>query len=131
MGVPLNIYEVPPEFVPREASGPVLAVNTQGVVSFLNEGKKGQPGQPVAPPAYASIPKDDITQFVITRNEPFNEFVVPRKGKPSLLVRTKTVLLKAEHMIDKFGPTGDPQLLINHSTTHSVSEGTQAELLSE
>jgi len=128
LAIPTNIFEVPQEMLPSDAKPPILAVNTQGIVAFTNEGKKGPSGKPISPEEFRVAPKDDITSYVTPRDEPFNEYVVQRTGKPSLLVRTKTILIKAEVLKDTNNPFGDPVIWVSHNTAHSVTEYKEGEI---
>lgn len=122
LGVPTNILEIPLSMLPPGTASPVVAVNTQGIVAFINEGKKQTSGKPISPAEFSLAPKEDITSFVTARDEPFNEYVVQRPGQATVLVRTKTVLLKAEVLKDMYSIFGDPMIWVNHNTSHSVSE---------
>ncbi len=83
----------------------------------------------MTPDEYLKLPKEDITSFARPRDEPLNEFLVG--GSPPLLVRTKTVLMKAEIMKDRYNAFGDPQIFVTHNTSHSVSEYKTGELLGQ
>ena len=98
-------------------------------MGFSNLGKKGQSDlRTITPEEYLKLEKEDITSFANARDEPLNEFVLG--GSPPLLVRTKTVLMKAELMKDRYNAFGDPQILVTHNTSHSVSEYKTGQLLS-
>lgn len=127
LAVPTNILEIPKESLPPDAKIPILAVNAQGIVAFTNEGEKGPSGKPISPIEFEVAPKDDITSYVTTRDEPFNEYVVQRKDEATLLVRTKTVLTKAEVLKDRYNVFGDPVIWVNHNTAHSVTEYKEGE----
>jgi hypothetical protein len=130
LAIPSNIFEVPANLLPPDApKQPVYALVTQGVIGFNNAGKKG-PSNPVAltPNEYISSPKTDVTSSTTPRDEPLNEFVVA--GNPPWLVRTKTVLLKAEVITDRYNAYGDPHVGITHNTSHSIAEYKKGELFS-
>jgi hypothetical protein len=129
LSIPTNILEIPEDALPPGAKPPVLAVNSQGIVSFINRGKKEASGGPIPPQEFDSIPKEDITSYLTTSDEPFNEYVAKRLGKVPLLVRTKTVLLKALVLKNKYNVFGDPIIYAEHSTSHSVSEYKEGEVL--
>ena len=98
-------------------------------MAFSNTGGKGSSDpRVVTSEEFATLPKDDLTSFMTTRDEPFNEYIVA--GHPALLIRTKTVMLKVEHFKNRFTVFGDPYLWVTHDTSHSVSEYTVGELLS-
>jgi hypothetical protein len=129
LAVPTNIFEIPKELMPQTTTERILGLNTQGIVGFLNEGKKGPSDpQPLNPADLPRIAKQDLTSHTTTREEPFNEYLIG--GNPALLVRTKTVMLKVEWLKDRFNVFGDPQLWVNHNTSHSVTEYKTGELLS-
>jgi hypothetical protein len=128
LGIPTNILEIPEEMLPSGSKPPVIALNIQGIVAFTNQGNKGSSERPILPEEFDAIPKDDITSYVTPRDEPFNEFVVQRISKPALLVRTRTVLIKAEVFRNKYNPFGDPVVWVNHNTTHSLSEYKEGEM---
>ncbi len=128
IGMPTNIYEVPDKFLPSEVPRPQVLISVQGVIGFKNEGKKGTPGAQLTLGQFQSLPKDDLTSFVTPRDEPFNEFIASRKGKPALLVRARTVLMKLDVVRDKFTPTGDPQIWVTHNTNQTVSESNSGEI---
>jgi hypothetical protein len=121
VGIPSNIYEVPRKLLPAGRLGPVFTLAIQGIVGFANQGKKGASDpRTITSDDYPKLPKEDITSRVHARDEPLNEFLV--EGSPPLLVRTKTVLIKAELVKDRYDAFGDPQVLVAHNTSHSVSE---------
>jgi hypothetical protein len=128
IGLPTNIFEIPAEMLPPGAPLPVISLTAQGIVAFINEGKKQPSGKPLSPVEFNVAAKEDITSYVTPRDEPFNEFVVQRLGKAPILVRTKTVLLKAEVLKDRYNVFGDPMLWINHNTSHSISECKEGEM---
>lgn len=129
LAVPTNIFEVPRELLPQAPTGPIIGLNMQGIVGFVNEGKKGpSEPRPLNPEELPRIAKEDLTSFTTTREEPFNEYLVG--GNPPLLVRTKTIMMKVEHLKDRFNVFGDPHLWVNHNTSHSVAEYKTGELLS-
>jgi hypothetical protein len=121
VGIPSNIYEVPGKLLPGGKLGPVFTLVIQGIVGFANQGKKG-PSDPreITADEYPKLPKEDITFYAHAREEPLNEFLVG--GNPPLLVRTKTVLMKAEIVKDRYDAFGDPQIIVTHNTSHTVSE---------
>ena len=129
VGIPSNIYQVPGNLLPDGALGPVFTLVTQGIVGFANLGKKGpNDSRPITYDEYPKLPKEDITSYAHARDVPLNEFLV--EGSPPLLVRTKTVLMKAELVKDRYDAFGDPQVLVTHNTSHSVSEYKTDEMLS-
>lgn len=130
LAIPTNIFEVPREFLPPRMQPPVIALNTQGVVAFSNEGKKGPPSPHLSPEESSKAPQEDLTSYVTTRDEPFNEYIVSRRGGTPLLVRTKTVLIKLVVLKNRYNIFGDPVIRIEHNTSHSVSEYKEGELYS-
>jgi len=128
LAVPTNILEIPQQFLPLDAKTPILAMNTQGIVGFINEGKKGPIGKPMSPQEFDLAPREDITSYVVTRDEPFNEYVAARREKAPILVRTKTILLKAQILKDKYNVFGDPVIWVDHNTSHSVTESKEGEM---
>jgi hypothetical protein len=135
LAIPINILEVPrnllpPGSVPAGTSMPSFALTTQGIVGFNNHGKKGPANpNPLTPAEIEKAEKQDITQYAEPREEPFNEYIVA--GKPPYLVRTRTVLNKLELLVDRYDMFGDPVIWVNHSTSHSVSEIKQEQLLTK
>jgi len=127
VGIPSKIYEVPRDNLPVSKLGPVLTLVIRGSVGFANEGRKGASDpRPITPDEYSKLPKEDITSFAHVRDEPLNQFLVD--GSPPLLVRTKTILTKAEFVRDRYDAFGDPQVLVTHNTLHRVSEYKPGEL---
>jgi hypothetical protein len=121
VGIPSNIYEVPGNLLPADKLGPVFTLAIQGIVGFANRGRKGaRDSRAITSDEYPKLPKEDITSYAHARDEPFNEFLVG--GSPPLLVRTKTVLIKVERVKDRYDAFGDPQVIVTHNTSHSVSE---------
>jgi hypothetical protein len=121
VGIPSKIYEVPRKDLPTGTLGPVLTLVIQGRVGFVNHGTKGASDpRPITPDEYTKLPKEDITNYVQARDEPTNQFLVD--GSPQLLVRTKTVMTKAELVKDRYDAFGDPHVLVTHNTSHRVSE---------
>jgi hypothetical protein len=128
VGIPSKICEVPRKDLPAGALGPVFTLVIQGTVGFANQGRKGvSDPRPITPDEYPKLPKEDITSYAHARDEPLNQFLV--EGSPPLLVRTKTVLTKAELVKDRYDAFGDPQVLVTHNTSHSVSEYKADQLL--
>jgi len=129
VGIPSNIYEVPRKDLPAGTLGPVFNLAIHGVVGFTNEGRKGaSDSRPMTPDEYRKLAKEDITAHAHARVEPLNEFLVA--GSPPFLVRTKTILMKAELVKGRYDAFGDPQIVVTHNTLHSVSEHKAGELLS-
>jgi hypothetical protein len=94
MAVPINMLEVPRDFVPREAKVeyPSYMISFQTLVAFVNTGKKTEP--PRTKPNdvdFRALKKLDITNSVIEAAifEPLNEFIV--QGDPPIMVRTKRI----------------------------------------
>ena len=120
-GIPSNIYEVPQDLLHAGTLGPVLTLVIQGIVGFSNEGRKGESDpRAITAEEYPKLPKEDITFYAHARDEPLNEFLVA--GNPPLLVQTKTVLMKTELVKNRYDAFGDPQVMVTHHTSHSVSE---------
>jgi hypothetical protein len=127
-GIPSNIYEVPRKGRRARKLGPIFTLAIQGVVGFTNQGEKGPSDpRPITSEEYPKLAKEDITSYAHPRAEPLNEFLV--EALPPLLVRTKTVLIKVELVKDRYDAFGDPQVLVYHNTTHSVSESRSDESL--
>jgi hypothetical protein len=126
VGVPSKIYEVPRNDLPTGTLGPVLTIVIHGAVGFTNQGRKGT-GDPrsITPEEYLKLPRKDITNYAQPRDEPLNEFLVD--CSPPLLVRTKTILTKAELVKGRYDAFGDPQVFVTHNTSHRVSEYKPAE----
>ena len=121
VGVPSKIYEVPRKDLPAKALGPVFTLAIQGTVGFVNQGRKGASDpREITAEEYPKLPKEDISSYAHPRDEPLNEVLVD--GSPPLLVRTKTVLTKLEHVKDRYDAFGDPQIVVSHNTSHRVSE---------
>jgi len=121
VGIPSNIYEVPGKLPSAGKLGPVFTLAIQGIVAFVNQGRKGASDpRVITPDEYPKLPKEEVTPYAHARDEPLNEFLV--EGSPPLLVQTKTVLMKVELVKDRYDAFGDPQIVVTHSTLHSVSE---------
>jgi hypothetical protein len=112
---------VPGKLPPSGTLGPVFTLAIQGIVGFANVGRKGaNDPRRVTADEFPKLPKEDITSYAHARDEPMNELLVA--GSRPLLVRTKTVLTKAELVKDRYDAFGDPQIIVTHRTLHSVSE---------
>jgi hypothetical protein len=123
LGVLTSVFEVPKNLLPAglpPQETPVYIIATQGIVSFVNEGKKYPPGPFLTPEQMQKILKEDITKLVIENaHEPFNEYLV--SGNPPISLMTRTTLVKIELLKDTINIQGDPMFLVNHNTTHNVS----------
>jgi len=113
--------EIPAEQVPPE--GIVIGVGYQAIVSFTNQGKKHNPPSKVLPPQdVGKAKKTELTDFITDENnfEPWNEYVLA--DNPPKLMKTKTILMKVEWVVDHYNNLGDPYLWVNHDTSHTVSD---------
>lgn len=129
LAVPMSIFEIPKALSTLATPQPAIGISTQGIVAFINIGKKGPSDpKPVNQDEMRTIAREDLTSYTVSRDEPLNEYVV--SGNPPLLVRTKTVMLKVELFKNRFNVFGDPYLWVNHNTSHSVSEYKMGDLYS-
>lgn len=125
MAVPINIIEVPGSLLPNGTVGRAFGLNTQGVVGFSNRGKKGASDlRPITQEEFQKGEKQDVTSFLTTRDEPFNEYILA--GRPPTLLRAKTVVVKVEVLVGRTNSIGDPAIWVNHTTSLSTSEDKSA-----
>lgn len=121
LAIPINILEVPqsalPPGAPREKEG-MFMIGTQATVSFTSKSKRQQVRMPT-PNDLANAKKLDITAFIATSHEPWNEFIL--EGNPAILIRTKSILTKLDWIEGFTDPIGGPCLSANHNTNHGVS----------
>jgi hypothetical protein len=116
-----SVAEVPSELLPSGVSSPQFAIIAQPIVGFKNEWNKGKSDPlPILPQEAEKLEKEDITSSVVTREEPFNEYVIG--GNPPVLLRTKTVMISVIRFIDRYNLTGDPALLVNQNTGYSFEK---------
>lgn len=112
--VPANIIppnQIPPGEVP-------IGMGTTAIVSFTNQGDKHSPtpqGQ------MAGKPKSELTDYIIAdrNHEPWNEYTLGTQ--PVLLLKTRTILSKAEWIKDCYNSLGDPVITVKQSTVHTFS----------
>ena len=119
-----RVNKVPDKMIPTHPlpDGIAIAVEYQSIVSFTNLGKKQTPSK--NPPSIADIQKSEkqeITGFIIDGEslEPWNEYVL-EKPIPRLL-KTRTVLVNLEWMINCYDRVGDPAMVVKPNTIHSIS----------
>jgi len=120
------VGKVPNSAIPAEQMHPegiVIGVSYQAIVSFANQGKKHDPpSKTLSPHEVRQAKRMELTDYVIGENnfEPRNEYVLA--GDPPRLVKTKTILMKVEWVIDHHDDAGDPYLWANHDAGHTVSD---------
>jgi hypothetical protein len=123
IGLLTSVLEIPKNQLPPNIPTPELPfylITTQGIVSFVNEGKKSPPGPVLTQEQIQKAPKEDITGLVIdSAHEPFNEYLV--SGNPSVSLKTRTTLVKIEVLQNTINAQGDPMLWVSQNTTHNVS----------
>lgn len=116
-----NVGRVPASTMPRgqTPSGDIqVGMGTMHIVSFTNQGDKHRPtpeGQ------LSSKPKSELTSYIIAdrNHEPWNEYALDTQ--PVVLLKTRTILSKVESLVGCYNQLGDPLILAQHSTVHTVS----------
>lgn len=119
-----NIGEVPIDMIPkkqRTSNEPPVGVSYQPIVAFINKGKKSAPTEMPTHEELIDKKKVDLTDFITHEEdvEPWNEYVI--QGDPPRILKTRSILNKAQWVVDVYNNLGDPYILANHSTTYSVS----------
>ncbi len=127
-----NVGKVPDEMIPPRqmpSEGIVVGLGFQAVVSFTNQGVR-HPGSKKLPlpQEMAKMKKLDLTSYIVEEEnyEPWNHYILV--GTPPKLLKTRTILIKVEWLLDHYNNLGDPYLLVNHNTSHSVSNVDSPEL---
>lgn len=113
---------IPPNQMPPE--GIAVGLGFQAIVSFTNQGEKHTPSSKLpTPQELAKAKKLELTNYIVNEEnyEPWNEYVLAGNNPPKLL-KTRTILVKVEWVIDCYNNLGDPYLWANHNTSHSISD---------
>ncbi len=121
VGFPVNILEVPVELLPNVSNQKLFALQIQNLVSFVSKGKKGvSDPNPIIVEQIEEEQKIDITSSIMPVDEPFSEYLIaPMRNT---LLRTRTTVTKVELVKGRTNSFGDPLLLIQSNTAHSVSQ---------
>ncbi len=119
-----NVGQVPENLIPPNQltqDGPPVGVSYQAIVAFTNQGEKHEPTELPDPNNLRNARKIELTNYVVNEEnfEPWNEYVLTET--PARILRTRTILVRVEWVIDVYNNLGDPYLLVNHNTTYSVS----------
>ena len=112
---------IPPNQIPPE--GILVGVSYQPVVTFTNQGEKHTRSDTLPTPQETlKMKRLELTNYIVNEEnyEPWNEYVLV--GTPPKLMKTRTILSKVEWVIGSYNNLGDPYLLVNHNTTHSISD---------
>ncbi len=105
------------------SEGIAVGLSFQAIVSFTSQGKKHTASQKLpTPQEVAKMKKQELTSYIVEEEnyEPWNQYVIV--GEPPKLLKTRTILVKVEWVIDCYNNLGDPYLLVNHNTSHSISK---------
>ena len=120
-----NVGKIPDDMIPPNKMPPegiVVGLSFQSVVSFTNYGERhvGSKKLPL-PQEMAKMKKQELTNYLVQEenHEPWNHYVL--SNAPQKLLKTRTMLLKVEWLVDYYNNLGDPYLLVNHNTSHSIS----------
>jgi len=119
-----NVGEVPIDMIPekqRTSNEPAVGISYQPIVSFINKGKKFSPTELPTRKELIDKKKVDLTDFITHEEdvEPWNEYVL--QGDPPRILKTRTILIKVQWIVDVYNNLGDPYIIANHNTTYSVS----------
>ncbi len=119
-----RVSKVPDSMIPNQPlpDGIAVAVEYHPIMSFTNQGHKNAPSQKMpTPQELGTSKKQELTGFIIDAEsyEPWNEYVL-EKPVPRLL-KTRTVLVKIEWVVDCYDRVGDPALVVKPNTIHSIS----------
>lgn len=122
--IPTNIIEIPDRFIPpdqRNSDVPHYALVHQTIVSFSSRGDKKNPTMSLPDRTQLQKAKKiELTNYILDNPfEPWNEYVI--QGDPPILVKTRTILAKAEWYVDYTNGLGDPYLWAHLNTTISAS----------
>jgi len=121
-----NVGKVPDSLIPPDkmpSEGMVVGLSFQAIVSFTNQGDKHTASKELpTPQKVVKMKKQELTSYIVEEEnyEPWNQYVLV--GEPPKLLKTRTILIKVEWIIDCYNNLGDPYLLVNHNTSHSVSD---------
>jgi hypothetical protein len=86
---------------------------------FLNEGEKGERDQtPFTQEEFSRRPREDISSSIKNRDEPINHYTIP--GEHPLLLTTQTKLARVSLVRFRWNSFGDPIIVAESNTTHSV-----------
>ena len=121
-----NVGKVPEDMIPPDQIPPegiVVGVSYQPIVSFTNQSDKHSPSERLpTPQEIAKAKRIELTNYIVNEEnyEPWNEYVLT--GNPPKLMKTRTILIKVEWIINCYNNLGDPYLWVNHNTNHSISD---------
>ena len=82
---------------------------------------RGDKHRPTPEGQLSSKPKSELTSYIIAdrNHEPWNEYALDTQ--PVVLLKTRTILSKVESLVGCYNQLGDPLILAQHSTVHTVS----------
>ena len=110
---------IPPNQMPLD--GPPVGLGYQPIVAFTNQGETHEPTEQPNVNNLRNVRRIELTRYIVEEEnyEPWNEYVIT--GNPPRLLRTRTILVRVEWVIDVYNNFWDPYILVNHNTTYSVS----------
>ncbi|MEM3192266.1 MAG: hypothetical protein QW292_09290 [Candidatus Parvarchaeota archaeon] len=118
--IPVSVLEIPTEVPNQQTTNRQYAFLFQTVVGFVNRGMKHQSDPtPFDINKVDENDKVDITNDLVTSDEPFSEFLLA--GTPKTILRMKTTLLKAELIKNRFNILGDPIIWVQTNTSYSTT----------
>jgi hypothetical protein len=115
-----DLFEVKADSPPTEQELPQFQPVFGNLSRFLNEGERGERDQtPLTQEEFVRRPREDISASIKNRDEPFNQYIA--LGEPPLLLTTQTKLARLSLVRFRWNSFGDPILVAESNTTHSVA----------
>ena len=114
-----DLFEVMPDGPSPESALPQFQPIFGNLSRFLNEGEKGERDRaPLTQEEFARRPREDISSWIRSRDEPVSQYIIP--GEPSFVLTTQTKLARLSLVRFRWNSFGDPILVAESNTTHSV-----------
>jgi hypothetical protein len=116
-----DLFEVRADLPAPEQKLPQFQPVFGNLSRFLNEGEKGERDQtPLTQEEFSRRPREDISSSIKNRDEPINHYIVP--GETPLLLTTQTKLARLSLVRFRWNSFGDPIIVAESNTTHSVAQ---------
>ncbi len=116
-----DLFETPEEMLPKDVKPPQFQPLYSTLSRFVNEGEKGESDKsPFTQEEFQKRVKEDITNSIVLKEEPVNEYVIVR-DKP-LVFRMETKVTKVHHVRFRWNSFGDPILIAESNTTNTLAE---------
>ena len=115
-----DLFEVRPDVPSPDSTSPQFQPIFGNLSRFLNEGEKGERDRtPFTQEEFSRRPREDISSSIKNRDEPVSQYIVP--GEPPYLLTTQTKLARLSLVRFRWNSFGDPILVAESNTTHSVA----------